>query len=249
MLKEVYTMKGMRKVFIIVGVLIVIIAAVVVYILTNLDSIVKSAIERYGSETTKTAVHVSSVAIHLTAGEGEINGLSVANPQGFSAPNVFHMGKISVKIDTRTVTSSPIVISELHISAPQVVYEMNPALASNILVLKKNIQESKVVSKKQAPEEKKADGKELKIVIKKLMMDNGRIEAHVAALGDKPETVTLRHIEMTNIGGHDGATPAQVAEQILTVLVEEVGLAVSQAGLEKTLDKETDRAVKRLLRQ
>ncbi|HUL01115.1 MAG TPA: hypothetical protein VLX29_09690 [Nitrospirota bacterium] len=242
-------MKGMRKVFIFIGVFIVIIAAVVVYVLTNLDSIVKAAIERYGSETTKTAVRVSSVAIHLTAGEGEISGLSVANPHGFTTPSIFYLGKISTKIDTRTVTSSPIIISELHISDPQVVYEMNTALASNILVLKKNIQESMAESKKPVPEGKKAEGKEKKIVIKKLIMDNGRIEAHIAALGDKPQEVTLRHFEMTNIGGHDGATPSQLAEQILTVLVEQVGLDVSQAGLEKTLDKEVDRAVKRLLKQ
>jgi hypothetical protein len=240
-------MKTRWKVTIIVGVLIAVLAAAIIYLMTNLDSIVKTAIEKYGSQAAKTAVRVSSVAIRLTAGEGEINGLTVANPQGFSSPAVFRLGKIDMKIDPRTVTSSPIVIEEVRISAPQVVYEMNKELASNILVLKKNIQQSAAGSKKAA-QENKTGGKEVKIRIKKLVMDSGRIEAHVAALGDKPQAVTLKHFEMIDIGGHGGATPAQVAEQVLTKLVEDVGVAVARAGLEKQVDKEVDRAVKRLLR-
>jgi hypothetical protein len=143
-------MKIGRIILIIVGVLVIGIAGAVYYVMTNLDSIVKGAIEKYGSEAAKTAVRVSSVSIRLTEGKGEISGLTVANPHGFSSPNVFRLGKISVKIDTRSVTSSPIVIDEIHISSPQVVYEMNQVLASNILVLKKNIQESAADSKKKA---------------------------------------------------------------------------------------------------
>jgi hypothetical protein len=152
------------------------------------------------------------------------------------------------------VTKSPIVIDELHIASPQVVYEMNQELASNILVLKKNIQVSAARSQKQPGEEKKADGKELKLVIKKLVMDSGSIQSHVAAYKDKPQTVTLKRFEMTNVGGKDGATPSKLAEDILTALVEQVGVAVAQAGLEKygvgkKIDKEVDRAVNRLLGQ
>jgi hypothetical protein len=242
-------MKIGKIILIIVGVLAIGIAGGVYYVLTNLDSIVKEAIEKYGSEAAKTAVRVSSVSIRLTEEKGAIKGLTVANPHGFSSPSVFRLGEISIKIDARSITSSPIVIDEIHIASPQVVYEMNQALASNILVLKKNIQDS-AASKKKASEEKKTEGKqEVKIRIKKLVMDRGGIEAHVAALGDKPQSVVLQHFDMTNVGGQQGATPSQVAEEILTKLVEEVGIAVYQAGLEKKVNKEVDRAVKRLLGQ
>jgi hypothetical protein len=240
-------MKIGKIILIIVGVLAIGIAGGVYYVLTNLDSIVKEAIEKYGSEAAKTAVRVPSVSIRLTEEKGAIKGLTVANPHGFSSPSVFRLGEISIKIDARSVTSSPIVIDEIHIASPQVVYEMNQALSSNILVLKKNIQDS-AASKKKAPEEKKAAGKEIKIRIKKLVMDRGGIEAHVAAL-DKPQSVVLQHFDMTNVGGQHGATPSQIAEEILTKLVEEVGIAVYQAGLEKKVNKEVDRAVKRLLGQ
>jgi hypothetical protein len=241
---------------IVVGVVLLAIAGSVFYVMTNLDALVKAAIEKYGSEATKTAVRVSSVAIRLTEGSGEINGLTVANPHGFASPHVFSLGKISTKIDVHSVTKSPIVIDELHIATPQVVYEMNQELASNILVLKKNLQASAASTKKQAVEEKKASGsepkKEIKILIKKLVMDSGTIMATVAAYNNKPQTVTLKRFEMNNIGGKDGATPAKIAEEIVTALAEQVSVAVAQAGLEKygvrqKVDKEVDRAVNRLL--
>ena len=55
------------------------------YLLSNLDSIVKSAIEQYGSEITGTRVRVGSVKITLTEGRGTIRGLRVGNPSGFSS--------------------------------------------------------------------------------------------------------------------------------------------------------------------
>ena len=246
-------MKISKIILIVAGVVLLAVAGGVFYVMTNLDSIVKAAIEKYGSEAAKTAVRVSSVAIHLTAGEGEINGLTVANPHGFSSPHVFSLGKIKIKIDVHSVTKSPIIIDELHIASPQIEYELNQELASNILVLKKNIQASAVSSKKQAVEEKTA-GKEIKIVIKKLVMDSGTIEARTGLYLNKPQSVTLKHFEMTNIGGRDGASPSKIAEDILTALVEQVGVDVAQAGLEKygvdkKVNKEVDRAVNRLLGQ
>jgi hypothetical protein len=241
-------MRGKRKVLIIiVGALVVVIASAIILILTNIDTLVKAAIEKYGSEATKTDVRVSSVKIHLTSGEGAIAGLTVANPHGFSSPYAFRLGKISTRIDTRTITSSPIVIDEIRIAAPQVVYEMNASGASNILLLKKNIQEAALGAPKKAQEEKKAKGKEIKMLIKKLVIESGRIDAHVAALGDKHETVALRRIEMHNIGTGGGATPAQVSQQVLTALVEEVGIAVTQSGIKRSLDRGVDKTVKRLL--
>lgn len=239
-------MKFGKKVLIVVGVVLLVVAGVAFYVITNLDSIVKAGIEKFGSEATKTAVRVSSVVIHLSKGSGEISGLTVANPREFSSPYIFSLGKIRLEIDAHSITSSPIVIDELRISSPQVVYEMNKDLVSNISVLKKNIQASAASSTKQ-PGKENPGKKEIRIVIKKLVIDNGSIEAHVAAFKNRPRSVTLKHFEMTNVGGRNGETPARIAEEILTTLVKEVGGAVVQAGLEKNVENEVGRAVKRLL--
>ncbi len=90
-----------RKIIIVVGVLAAIIIGGVGYLLTNLDSIVKSAIAKYGSQVTKTAVRASSVKIQLTSGKGAIGGLTVANPPGFATPYAVRLGTISTRINTK----------------------------------------------------------------------------------------------------------------------------------------------------
>jgi hypothetical protein len=150
-------------------------------------------------------------------------------------------------MDAHTIASSPVVIDEVRISAPEVVYEMDASGASNINVLKKNIQGSAAAAPKKEPGEKKAEGRETKLAIRKLVIENGRIDVRVPALRDRPETLTLRRIEMSNIGGRSGTTPGQVAEQVLTALVQEVGREVAQAGAERYLQKGIDGAVRRLL--
>ena len=239
-------MRGKRKVLIIIaGVLVVATASAIILVLTNIDSIIKAAIEKYGSEATKTAVRVSSVKIHLPSGEGAIAGLTVANPRGFSSPYAFRLGKISARIDTRTITSSPIVIDEIRIAAPQVTYEMNAAGSSNISLLKQNLQ-APTAGPKKTGEEKKASGKEKKVIIKRFVIESGRIDFRIAALGDRTEALTLRRIELNNIGKQGGATPSQVSRQVLSALVDEIGRSV-QPLVKKNVEKGLDRAIKRFL--
>ena len=235
-------MQGSRKVLVIAGALAVVIAAALIFILTNINGLVKAAIEKYGSEVTKTAIRVSSVSIHLADGKGSIAGLTVANPHGFSSPYIFRLDMISVRIDPSTITIRPIVIDEIRISGPQVVYEINSSGTSNIDVLKKNIEEG--APKKTQGEQK---SKETKFVIKKFVIENGQMDIRIAALEKNPKTVTLQHIELADIGKHGGVTPTLLAQQVLTALMEEVGRDVARAGAERYLEKGIDRAVKRLL--
>ncbi|HUI66816.1 MAG TPA: hypothetical protein VL087_01225 [Nitrospirota bacterium] len=240
-------MKGGRKILIMAGALAILIAAVLIFILTNINGLVKAAIERYGSEVTKTAICVSSVSIHLASGKGAVAGLTVANPPGFSSHYVFRLGTINARIDPSTVTTRPIVIDDIRISAPQVVYEINPSGTSNIGVLKKNIEGYKDDAPQMAQGEQKPRGEDTKFIIRKLVIESGRIDVSVAALGDKPKTIALQRIELTDLGKPGGATPSQLAQQVMSALVEDVGREVARAGAERYLEKGIDRAVKRLL--
>ena len=238
-------MKKGRIALIIAGVVFVIIAAALIFVWTNLDRIVKAAIERYGSEATQTAVRVDSVTIRLASGEGAIAGVTVANPKGFTTPHAFSLGKISTRIDTRTITKSPIVIDEIRIAAPQIVYEMNQSGASNIGLLKKNIQRSAGTPKK-TKKENKASGNEPKVRIKKLIIESGRIDVRVAALGDRPRKATLRRLVLRDIGGTKGATPSEIASQVMGILVDETVRTVGKKSAERYLEKGADRVLKKL---
>jgi len=230
-----------HKLLIIAGVLIVLVITALIFMLTNINWIVKSAIEKYGSQATGTPVRVASVSIRLTEGKATIEGLTVANPKGFTSAHILSLGSISVRIVPRSIASNPIVIDDISITSPQIVYEMNESRVSNIDLLKKNLAQP---APKRSTGEKKEKAKRLRI--RKLVIEHSRAEVRVAKLGDAPRTVMLKKIEVTDIGGQAGATPDQVAKQILTAIMSEVGKEVAQAGAEVLMKKGLDRAVQDL---
>lgn len=234
-----------RKILILIGVLVMAVAAVIVFVVTNINWIVKSAIEHYGSAAAKTSVRVSSVSIKLTEGSGTIEGLTVTNPRGFSSPHVLSLGSISVRIEPRTVTSGVVVIDEVRIIAPQVVYEMNDSRVSNVDVLKKNIESQGPSVPKRSLGAKKAADREKRLHIKKLIIETARVDVRVAGLGEKPQTMTLKKIEITDIGGHTGATPEQATRQILSAILGQVTNEVGRAGAKRLLQKGAERTLER----
>ena len=229
-----------RTIGIAVSALVVIIVAAVIYILSSLDTIVAGAIQKYGSQVTQTPVSVSSLNIDLKAGAADIKQLSVGNPDGFSAPDIFTLGGISTKLDVNSVRSDPIIIEEILIDKPDVFYEINKAGESNIKVLQNNIAQSTGGSGKAADA---SESSAPKLVIRKLVIEGGKIDAIVAALGNKSHSAKLPRIQLNNIGGKSGgATGAEIARQVTNAIIAEVGPAIATLGLDKYVGKSLDEA-------
>lgn len=231
-----------RSIGIVVSVLLVAVIAAVVYVVSSLDSIVAGAIEKYGSQVTGTPVSVSSIGIDLKNGSAAINQLSVGNPAGFSAPDVFTLGGISTRLDVASVGNDPIIIDEIHIDSPVVYYEINKAGESNIRVLQKNIGQSTGGGGEAAGGSAESAGP--KVVIRKLVMEGGKLDARVAALGGESRTAELPRIQLNNIGdpARGGATGTEVTRQVLNAIIARVGPVVANMGLEKYLGKSLDEA-------
>ena len=224
------------------SVLVVIIIAAVIYVLSSLDAIVAGAIQKYGSQVTQTPVRVSSVSIDLASGVGTIEQLTVGNPQGFTAADILTLDGISTKLDVASAKNDPIVIEEINVSTPAVFYEINKHGASNIKALQKNIEQSTGGGGGGASAESQESGGP-RVVIQKLVIDGGRINARVAAMDDKRLSTDLPRIQMNNIGEKSGgATGAEVAEQVIRAIIAAVGPAVANLGLEKYVGKSLDEA-------
>ena len=224
-----------KKIIIFVALALVLaIAGTAVYVLTNLNSLVKAAIEKYGSQATKTAVRVSSVKIKLSNGEGAVLGLSVANPSGFFFPSIITLDDISVRIAVKLVTSTPVVIDSILISGPEVFYEMKEDRTANVDILKKNLASGS--SRAEEPQ-KGPKGKKLKLRIRKLVFEKGKVHVRVAKLMDKPYVVELPRLELADIGGRGGATPAEIARTIAAALAEASAQAVARTQGERLLRK------------
>ena len=228
-----------------IGVISVLIIGVVVvaYLWSSLDGLVEAAIEKYGSQTTQTRVEVGGVKLALTSGEGTIEGIQIASPSGFSRPQIFTLGKISVKVDPKTVTEEVVVIDQILIKAPQIFYEINDKGSSNVDVLKSNVKQATGSSSKASS----GDGKQVKLIIRKLIIEEGEVDARIAALGDKDLSANLPRIELTDIGKKSGgATPAEVAEKVANILIKKIGPAVAELGVQQYLGQSAEEAKAKL---
>jgi hypothetical protein len=178
---------------------------------------------------TQTTVKLDSVDLSLTSGEGRLAGLLVGNPKGFTTPSSMKLGEIGVKLDTSTITKDTILIKEIVIRAPEITYEYGSG-GDNITAIKKNV--DSYVGPGSTPAAKKGDdegGK--KLIIESLRIQDGRVTA--AAMGQTINT-PLPTIQLRDIGKKtNGATTAEVVDQVLTAIQQQVASVASQQGLNK----------------
>lgn len=210
----------LKKIAIGVVVLLLVIAGGAYYLFSNLDSIIKAAIEKYGTAATQAEVKLDNVKLSITSGEGALNGLTVGNPKGFTTPRALSLGSISVKLDTSSVSGNgPIVIKEIDIDKPDVTYEVANSGDSNLQAIEKNAMAYGGASGgggSASSGGSSGGGQERKLVINDLYIRDGQIGISQALLQGKTLSAPLPTIHLTNIGkDKGGASPAQVAEQVL----------------------------------
>jgi len=225
-------------------VLLLSVAGGVYYLLANLDNLVKAAIETYGSQATQTAVRVDLVQIKLKEASASVRGLTVGNPSGFAAPQAFVLGEISTRIDVEKMSGELIVIDELVIRAPQVYFELDAAGRNNLAELNKNLGGSSGGAKQQPAEAK--PGHEPKLIIRRVLFENGQIDARVALPKEKTYQLTLPAIEMRDLGGKNGATGAQIADQILKKLTDKALAEVRAKVIDQQVEQLKAKAKERL---
>lgn len=212
-------------------ILILAIAGGVFYVVTNLDNIVKVAIEKYGSQTTKTDVKVDNVLIKLTEGSAAINGLTVGNPEGFSLPNAFSLGQIATDINIEKTNKELVAIDLINIEAPQVFYEINAERQGSLNVLKNNISTGGSTSA-SASDSNESQNAPIKLEIARFNLKNAKLHARIAPLNDKTYDLKLPPLQLTNLKG----TPQQISQKILNSLIDHAKKEIKKQGLDKELD-------------
>jgi len=243
----------MKKVLIGLGILVVVLGIVLWRVYANLDKIVAKVIEDTGTEVTQTAVRVGGVDLDLLNGKAGLSQLSVANPAGFSSPQIFSLERVSVAIDVKSISSNPVIIDEIVVRQPRVTYEMNKQGTANLDVLKKNVEAystSRDAGSGSATKERESEGQEgeeLRLIIRKLNFEGGELNASSALRPDKPIKARLPAFSMSNIGqSSGGATSSQIAKEVLNRLVRQAGDAAARAGADKLADELQDKAKEKL---
>jgi hypothetical protein len=244
-------MKLLKGLAVVAVVVVLAVGVGVWYLMSNLDEVVRTAIERAGSHATMTDVKIAKIGLDdLFEGKASVEGLSIGNPKGFAEATIFSLGKVSTHVDIENTSPEKVVINEIFIGAPLVTLEIDEKGNSNVMALKNNLerlipQGEKGAAPAGADAEPTVDGKPApKVVVKKLTVAEGKTTVRIAGRGGAPVTVTVPTFTMRGIGDEKpGGVPATVAiRRFLNTWIEKVNKAVAEAEVGKRIEELKARA-------
>ena len=113
----------MKKFYLGVIVLAVLIVGVVIGVGLFLGSIVKKGMETVGPKITQVSIKVDAVNLSLLNGSAKVTGLVVGNPEGYKTPQAISVGSAAVGVNPLTVFSDKIVVRSVRVEAPEITFE------------------------------------------------------------------------------------------------------------------------------
>jgi len=197
------------------GVLALLLAAYLILIFCC-GAIVRSRINLYGPRLTQTKVVLAAAQLSPLSGTGTLLGLSVGNPQGWSDAEAFHLGSIHLDVVPSSIFSEHIVINEIVIDDPELLYETH-LVSSNIGDLIKAISKS---TKKPATESAASqDGRKVTFVIRKLRLEQGHVKL---GIGPTAVTLDLPPVEFDNLGSGAGVSAEELSLLIMRTIASDI---------------------------
>ncbi len=230
----------MKKLVLIGCALVVVVAAVVFFGLSNLGPIIKKAVNTYGPEITQTQVQLGDAGVSLFSGEVKLQNFLVGNPKGFKSPQAMKVGSIYVNVDEKSLTGNPIVIDKIEVVAPEITYERSGG-SDNFNALLRNVKQHSGGGKSggEAPKTAKTDdsgGK--KLLIRSMVIKDGRVNLTAKIMAGQTVTAELPFIELKDVGGQkEGVSPAKAFNLILAELYKQMQSPDVTAALGKGLQE------------
>ena len=211
-------------------------------------NVVRDLVHTYGSAATGTEVNVGAINLSLRNGEGTVGNITVANPHEYSQDHIIKLGNISVVVDknsildaiknatNKQIKTQTIVINEVHIDKPEVIYEFMNLNRNNVNDVTANLNKNSAAAKKTA---KSADdnSKEYKVVIKKVLITNGTATVAANMLGvSQSLSLNLPTITIANLGTEkQGITIEEGIIRVFQEILKTTANIVSKADLKGLL--------------
>jgi len=210
----------MKKIGIGLVIFMTIIAGALFWLRDNLNGLVRDAIVEYGSEMTQAKVSVGSVRIDAVKGECVISDFVVGNPKGFKTPYAFKVDEFTVALDPASIANDVIIIREIAIISPEVIYEKGDRM-TNFDAIQKNIADYIGPSDSEPSAGKK-------LIVEELKMRDSKAQATAAFMDGETMTVALPNLTKRNIGKAEGGiTPGELGQRIAGAMEKQLLKAVS----------------------
>jgi len=209
-----------RAVKIVVGVLVVlVIVAVVAWLM--IDAIAKAGVEKGATYALEVPTQVEKMRVSLLGGQIMMDGLKVANPQGFTTPYLMDSGRFNVVVRPGSLTSDTIEVSKFELDGLDINVEqrLTGSNVSKILDNLKRFDTGQGEGKKQETPE----GEAKKVRVNTIVIKNVVAHFHLLPeLSPTPLTVKVPEIELTEVSSGDGGgvtTARLVAKVVPAILI------------------------------
>jgi len=219
--------------FVCVILFVVIVLMVAVF---NLGTIVKSAVNTYGPEITKTQMRVDNADVSVFQAQAGLQNFILGNPEGFSSPHAITVGSILIDVDETTLTKDTIIIDRIEVIAPEITYEIKGTtdnFRAMIDNMKKPGHSEKKAQKQDGKKAPKKDGK--KVIIRDLLLKDIKLKTSADLAGGDIGTTTVSEIHLRNIGEKQNGV--DMAQALLMVLNELYSQVISTDTLDILKDK------------
>ena len=182
------------------------------------DWLIRDAIISATENATGVSVHLGSIRVELTKGDGQLKDFRLGNPKGFSREELLAVGKGTVDLELKSVTGPVIRIQKVDLNDVSILFE-GSGKRNNMTALKAQVNE------RSSRPEKGKETKEKKMRIDTLVMNNVKLDVRMSGIV-KVGKLDLGTIRMTNLGGTSGAPPADIAAAISTEITSRATTAV-----------------------
>lgn len=239
----------MKKVLIVVAIILALIVGGFWYLISNAGVFIKQQIEEQGSAYLDTSVVVSNVDLAISEGRLTINGLQIANPEGYSDQIAFSLNELT--FDLGAMVEEPYTIQTVNINAPEILYEVNEAGKGNLLVLKDTLMSK--LPKSDAPPADPAPGANPLVIVEdvnvsdvRLKLDFEKLNTGELNIEQKAYDVTLPTFSAGSVGKPNGLPADQVGGAIVSKMLDNVIAQAKEEAKNRVAEEAKKKAKEKL---
>jgi len=215
----------MRKKLLTIGIVVVAVLVIAVIVVAlNLNGIVKKAVTTVGPMVLGVPVELEKASVSPLRGKVALEGFALGSPEGFEAPEMFRVGRVSVHASIMSFLSDELVVHEVEIDAPEMTLEVEGTRTNwgaLIAQLEKEEEEAAEAPAEEAPKAQK------KIRVGVIRFTNGKVKITGVPLAGS-EGIPLPSLEVTDFGTADA--PAVTIATMVKAIVRSLYKAILQAA-------------------
>ena len=191
--------------------------------------VAKKGANALGPKILGVAMKVDDVNVNLFSGSAGVDGVLIANPEGYKHQNAFELAHARFSLKSSSVLGDVIVIEEVVIDGAQISYE--GLRGNNLKQIQSNVEKFAGLNQEKTEESSSSDdqqGPGKSFYIKKFILRNTVVKAVVPGVGG---TIKIPEIILEELGSEEkGASVSDVIDKMLGGIIESISNFLGSMG-------------------